>query len=352
MTIFAPKTIGPQTPRCIVKPFHLVIASATHRDPPRFFPGAMKSTFDVLMARLRMKQLRLLIALDDHKSLHKASSAMSMTQSAASKALAELESMLEAPLFERAKSGLVPNQFGHCVIRYARLVASDLTSLCQEVADIRSGTGGRLAVGAIMGSIPEVVVPVLGQLRESHPGLAIEIVEDTSARMLALLDDGRLDLVVGRSIVSDEPSKYHYHPLGDEPLSVVVGFDHPPFPSSEVTFADLAGHLWVTYPGTMPMHALLQREMDLAGAPMPVSAISTASTFVTVALLRHSADLVSVLPAAVASLFCEHRMLRTLPVRFRSKSQTYGIVTRKVGVLSPSARQFIECLKERVSLMP
>ena len=42
------------------------------------------------MGRLRMKQLQLLIALDDHKSLHKASSAMSMTQSAASKALAEL----------------------------------------------------------------------------------------------------------------------------------------------------------------------------------------------------------------------------------------------------------------------
>jgi molybdenum-dependent DNA-binding transcriptional regulator ModE len=55
----------------------------------------MKSTLDVLMGRLRMKQLQLLIALDDHKSLHKASSAMSMTQSAASKALAELESMLE-----------------------------------------------------------------------------------------------------------------------------------------------------------------------------------------------------------------------------------------------------------------
>lgn len=306
----------------------------------------MKSTLDTLMSRLRMKQLQLLIALDDHKSLHKASSAMSMTQSAASKALAELESMLEAPLFERAKSGLVPNQFGHCVIRYARLLSSDLTSLCQEVADIRSGTGGRLALGAIMGAVPDVVVPVIDQLQQSHPGLAIEIVEDTSVRMLALLDDGRLDLVIGRSIVSDEPSNYHYQPLGDEPLSVVVGYDHPPFAANEVTFADLAGHRWVTYPGTMPMHALLQREMDLAGAPMPVSAISTASTFVTVTLLRHSADLVSVLPAGVASLFCKHGMLRTVPVRFRSRSQTFGIVTRKGGVLSPSARQFIARLQE------
>ncbi|SAL35501.1 LysR family transcriptional regulator [Caballeronia sordidicola] len=302
----------------------------------------MKSTLDVLMSRLRMKQLQLLIALDDHKSLHKASSAMSMTQSAASKALAELESMLEGPLFERAKKGLVPNQFGHCVIRYARLLAADLTALCQEVADIRSGTGGRLAVGAIMGSVPDLVVPVLNSLQESNPGLSIEIVEDTSARMLSLLDEGRLDLVVGRSIVSDEPSKYHYQPLGDEPLSVVVGYDHPPFPSGDLSFADLAGHRWVTYPSAMPMQAMLAREMDLAGAQVPMSAISTASTFVTVTLLRCSADLVSVLPAGVARVFCEHGMLRIVPIGFKSKSQTFGIVTRRVGVLSPMGRQFVQ----------
>jgi len=50
----------------------------------------------------------------------------------------------------------------------------------------------------------------------------------------------------------------------------------------------------------------------------------------------------------VAKLFCKHRMLRTLPIGFKSKSQTFGIVTRKVGVLSPSARQFVQRLKEAV----
>ncbi len=121
----------------------------------------MKNTLIVLMSRLRMKQLQLLIALDDHKSLHRAAGVMSMTQSAASKALHELESMLEAPLFERSKNGLIPNEFGHCVIRYARLLATDLASLCDDMAEIRSGRGGRLAIGTIMGAIPDVVVPIL-----------------------------------------------------------------------------------------------------------------------------------------------------------------------------------------------
>jgi DNA-binding transcriptional LysR family regulator len=304
-------------------------------------------TLDVLMSRMRMKQLQLLIALDDHKSLHKASGVMSMTQSAASKALAELESMLQAPLFERAKSGLIPNPFGRCVIRYARVLAADLAALCEEVAQIRTGTGGRLAIGAIMGSVPDFIAPTVSEMHARHPGLAIEIVEDTSARMLTLLDEGRVDLMIGRSSVSDQPSKYHYQPLADEPLSVVVGHAHPPMPEGELSFGDLDGHRWVTYPGTMPMHELLERELDLAGLPMPANRITTASPFVTVALLAESADLVSILPARVADVFAAHGMVRIVPVALRSKSRTFGIVTRKGGVLSPSARQFVQLLRER-----
>ena len=82
----------------------------------------MADTLNALMGRLRIRQLNLLIALDEHRSLHRAAAALSITQSAASKSLAEVESMIEAPLFERSKSGIVPNQLGQCVIRYARLL--------------------------------------------------------------------------------------------------------------------------------------------------------------------------------------------------------------------------------------
>ncbi|MFM0291761.1 MULTISPECIES: LysR family transcriptional regulator [Paraburkholderia] len=309
----------------------------------------MKDTLNLLLSKLRMKQLQLLIALDDQKSLHKAAGAMSLTQSAASKALQELESMLDAPLFERSKSGMIPNQLGHCVIRYARLVTTDLTALCQDVAEIRSGRGGRLAIGAIMGAIPECVVPALNQLHAGQPNLSVEVVEDTSARMLQQLDDGRLDLVIGRAAVAADPSKYHYRPLGDEPLSVVVGYGHPPLPRKEVKLRDLAGHRWVMYPSHMPLHALLEREMDLAGLDMPDNPVSTASTFVTVALLQSSHDLVSLLPTAIADMFVRKKMLRLVPVKLKSPSQTFGVVTRKGGELSPPAEQFVELLSAQAA---
>src|SRR6476620_524917 len=208
----------------------------------------MKQTINMLLSRLRMKQLQLLIALDEHKSMHKAASALAMTQSAASKVLHELEYMFDIPLFVGSKTGMIPNQFGHSVIRHARLLVTDLGALCRDIADIRNGTGGRLAIGTIMGAVPDVVVPLLNWLHTRQPNLAIEVVEDTSIRMLSLLDDGRLDLVIGRASVAADVGKYLYQPLRDEPVSVVVGYHHPQMDETNLGLQHLANHRWLVYP--------------------------------------------------------------------------------------------------------
>ena len=95
------------------------------------------------------------------------------------------------------------------------------------------------------------------------------------------------------------------------------------------------------------MHALLEREMDLAGLNIPANQISTSSTFVTVAILHRSSDLVSLLLIDVAELFCAQKMLRILPLKRKSSYQTYGIVTRKRGTLSPVAMQCIALLLKK-----
>jgi DNA-binding transcriptional LysR family regulator len=312
--------------------------------PDSFFYLPMK-TVQTLLSRLRMKQLQLLIALDEHKSLHKAAVVLSITQSAASKALHELETMLDAALFERSASGMIPNQFGRRVIEYARLLTTDLTQLCHDITDIKAGRGGRLAIGAIMGAIPAHVVPALDALHAELPDVTIEIVEDTSARMLTQLDEGRLDLVIGRSAVSAHPDRYRYVKLADEPLSVVVGYRDAARSRRKIRMRDLAHCRWVTYPSKMPLRELLERELDLAGIDMPVNTVSTASTFVTVALLNQGRDLVSLLPTDIAEMFARHKMLRILPVEMRSPSQTFGVVTRRGSVLSPMAERLIELLK-------
>lgn len=304
----------------------------------------MTPTVNHVLSRLRMRQLGLIIALDFHRSLRKAAMDLSMTQSAASKALMEIEDVMGDALFIRSRTGIVPNELGRCVIRYAWLLRADVESMCQEVADIRMGRGGRLSVGAIMGSIPNVLADAIAELRLTVPEVSFHIVEDTSARLLTMLDQGQLDLVIGRALVSPTPALYRYQALQQEPLRVVVGKGHRLAKSRKVCFQDLAPYKWIVYPSRMPLRALLEREIAEAGMAMPTNVIETASAFTTVALLQRCPDLVALLPTEVCDFFSSGRMLRILPIPLSTPGQPFGIVTRASGQPSAVAARLIEVL--------
>lgn len=297
-----------------------------------------------IAARLRLKQLRLLIALDDRGSLHKAAEQIAISQSGATKALHEVESLLGMPLFERHPKGLLANEMGRCMIRYARLIYSDVEHLREEILSIMQGQGGRLSVGVIMGAVP-LLTRALTELRLTQPQLSVELVESTSAALLALLDQGRLDLAICRTSVAQRSSAYNCIELSEEPLSVVANQDHPLARAESVELTQLSDYRWVVYPKDMPMRQALERELHEAGMEISRYPLETSSTFATILLVQQDPTLLAVIPAEVAQ-FCEQfDLLVKLPVSLRALIEPYGVISRVGADLSPAASLLIEQLK-------
>lgn len=296
-----------------------------------------------MASRLRMRQLRLLISLDELGSIHKAAQALSITQPGATKALNEIESTLGAVLFERTSKGLEANDLGRCVVRYARLINTDLAHLREEMIGILQGHGGRLSVGSIMGAVP-MLVEGLARLRESQPDLSVSIVEDTSDRLLSLLDQGRLDVVICRTSVSPRPGAYVSRARHQEQLVVVANLQHPLVGCAELRLEALADSRWVVFPVNMPMRLTLEREFREAGLSFPLYPIETSSTFTTLTLLLQDRRLVAVMPWDSARIALEHGMLAQLPLVLNSRSEPYEVVTRKGVELPVPAQLLIEAL--------
>lgn len=304
-------------------------------------PATMLPSLNSMLSRLRLKQLRLLIALGDHGSLLKAAQQVALSQPGASKALHEIETTLGVPLFVRTNRGLAPNDMGHCVIRYARLIHTDLWHLREEMMGIMQGQGGRLALGVIMGAVP-LLTRVLAGLLGRHPTLSVEIVEDTSAALLALLDRGRLDLAICRTSVSERPHLFDRIELCDEQLVLVAHPEHACVHMAQATLADLAAHRWVAYSSNMPMRLLLEREFQHAGLRFPPQLIETTSAFATLALLQQDRGLVAVMSAEVAQFCSGFGMVRILPVRLQLRSEPYQLVSRRGSALSPMAQLLMQ----------
>ncbi|VVN68142.1 LysR family transcriptional regulator [Pseudomonas fluorescens] len=298
-----------------------------------------------IAARLRLKQLRLLIALDDRGSLHKAAEHISISQSGATKALHEVESMIGMPLFERQPKGLVANEMGRCMIRYARLIYSDVAHLREEMLSIMQGQGGRLSVGVIMGAVP-LLSRALTELRLKQPQLSVELVENTSATLLGLLDQGRLDLAICRASVGQRSATYDCIELTEEPLAVVASKHHPLAAAQALQLSQLSDYRWVVYPKDMPMRQALERELNEAGLQVPRYPLETSSTFATILLVQQDPTLLAVIPVEVAE-FCEQfDLLVKLPVSLRALIEPYGVISRAGADLSPAAALLIHELQQ------
>lgn len=304
----------------------------------------MIASLPSLVSRLRLKQLRLLIALDEHGSLHKAAEQVSITQPGATKALNEIESAFGTRLFTRTSQGLEANDLGRCAIRYARLIHSDLAHLREEMLGILQGQGGRIAVGTIMGAVP-MLVASLARLRQTQPELSVEIVEDTSARLLALIDQGRLDLAICRTSVSQRPTAYDCQPLHREQLRVVAHARHPLAGATQLELAQLESYRWIIYPANMPMRLVLEREFSEAGLEFPRFPLETASTFTTLMLLQQDPQLIALMPAEVAEAAMAMGVLVALPLALRSRSEPYAIVTRHGSPLSAPVKLLFDELQ-------
>lgn len=304
----------------------------------------MLPSLSSIVSRLRLKQLKLLVVLGDHGSLIKAAEQVHMTQPGATKALKEIESAIGSTLFVRSNRGLEPNAQGHCVIRYARLILTDLFHLREELLGILHGHGGRLSVGTIMGAVP-FLTDALSRLLTRQPNVTIQIVEDTSARLLDLLDQGRLDVALCRTSVSEHPELYRAEKVRDEQLAVVAHPKHPMAKRRSLTLKDLVAFRWVVYTANMPMRLLLEREFHDVDVQFPQTLIETTSAFTTLSFLQRHPTMVAMLSIDVAKEFERFGFVKLLPVAFKYESESYLLVTRRDRVPTPVTEIFISQFK-------
>ena len=296
-----------------------------------------------LLQRLRFRQVALLLALQRLGTLRAAAAELGMTQPAATQMLQELEAALEQPLFERAGRGLRPTPAGTAVMAHFEGLHGSLEALARTLEGLREGGGGVLAVGCIPASSPTLLVQAVAALKRERPLLKVRIVTETSDHLLDLLDQGELDLVIGRIAEGHAHGNYLSTVLAAEPLSVVVGPRNSRAREQALTLQALMRDPWVLQPRPSPMRELLEQEFRLHGLDMPRNLVETASMHTTVFLI-YEAPMVAVLPAALAARHEQEGVLRVLPLQLHQALEPYRAIVPKERPLGAAAQRFLELL--------
>jgi DNA-binding transcriptional LysR family regulator len=303
---------------------------------------ATTDTTSQLLNRLRMRQIALLLAIGEHRTLHAASQQMGMTQPAATKMLHELEDALGQRLFDRVGRGLTLNAAGLAVMNTFRGMRGTMEALNRELQELRLGGAGKLFIGCIMAASPGLLTDTLIRLREEYPLLSIEIAVETSDRLVEQLREGALDVVIGR-MLGPATQNHMFRPLGEEPLSVVVATDHPLAERSSVTFDDMLQYPWILQPHGSPMREVLEQEFRDHHTSFHRGLIETSSILTTTNLIFKT-QMIAVIPESSASRYQTHGLLKILPYTIAHKLAAYGSIVRSDRPVSAAAARFLELL--------
>jgi len=297
-----------------------------------------------LRARLKTRQLLLLVALAEEGNIHRAAQVLNMTQPAASKLLKDLEDVLGVSLFERLPRGMRPTWYGDTMIRHARSALATLNQAHDELQAAKNGQFGQVNIGSITAPGLALLPGTVATVKQQHANLQITVQIEPSNLLIERLTRGTLDIMVGRLSAEHDQALLRYEAITDEPISAVARPGHPLFSAGSLSVPDLLKFGWIVAPaGSALRHRfdLMFQELNL---PQPTNSVETSSLLFITKMMQQS-DMVSVMATDVARYYSDHGLLAILPIQLPCDMEPFGFITRRDRLLSPAAQVVLRTLK-------
>ncbi|MGC0327563.1 DNA-binding transcriptional LysR family regulator [Streptomyces sp. SAI-170] len=198
---------------------------------------------------LEVRHLRVLCAIADTGSLHKAARELGLAQPSLSTQLRRIENALGAPLFVRVRTGCRPTPLGLAVLGRARPLVAEFEAIVTEAraTAARAADGFHPRIGA---TASRAIPGWLRRLRAREPRIEPVLQMNVSARaLLDMVAAGRLDMAFVHEVEGSPlriPPGLRLRVLVErEPQFVTLAADHPAASRSRVRLADLAGDRWM-----------------------------------------------------------------------------------------------------------
>ncbi|MFT4177958.1 MAG: LysR family transcriptional regulator [Thermomonas sp.] len=204
-----------------------------------------------LGSRIPLASLIQTLAVAEYLNFRHAANALGVSLSSVSARVKTLEEDLGILLFERHARGVRLTEAGRHFVELVAAGVDQLDHAVKTAGMASSGECGRLRIG-VHALIPRsFLAGLIGQYRDDHPGVEIEMSESTAREAVMQLRADRLDIVFVAG--SPELPDCHSRRIWTEPLVAVLPERHPLANQAAVTWADLAGETFlVRHSGTGP----------------------------------------------------------------------------------------------------
>jgi DNA-binding transcriptional LysR family regulator len=310
-------------------------------------PSHPADATELLFARLvrttKLRNLQIAAFTAELGSLQKAAQALRISQPAATKAIADLESQLGMPLFERHARGMRMTRAGHEILPFIRRVIDDTRHCAERAIHHRLGAASTLRVASVAAGISGVLAGALGAFCRRHPNVVVDVHEADIFAMSSLIAEDGAELFICRR-PGDIPQGYAFEPLVDDTHVLVAPVGHPLAGGAEVGIGQLAGFEWLLPPSGVPAREIFENLWADAGIdPPPLCRATTRSPLLTAELVN-KLGLIAVVPFTIARPSLEAQTLTALGFKHLRGLGPMGAMWRAADPSAP-LQQMLDTLR-------
>jgi len=294
--------------------------------------------------RIRLRDLHILLAVVQCKSLVKAAEQLAISRPVVSRAIADLERVLGVRLLERDRHGAGPTIYGAALLKRGTAVFDELRGSVKDIESLADPTAGEVRIGSTPPLSASFVAAIVERLCECHPRITFQIKVSETKWLLPDLVERTVDLSIVRTYGTRVPNELSFEALYDDPFVVTVGAQSPWARRRKIELAELADEWWAMPPLDSDPGLFFAEIFRAKGLDYPRAKVVSFPIGVRISLLA-AGRFVTILPLSVLRFPAKPSSIKELPIELPSAGPV-GVAILKGRALSPAAQLFIDAARD------
>lgn len=291
---------------------------------------------------MKNHQLRALVAVAEHGSIRAAARSLSLSQTALTKSLRELEIDLGAALLNRSPQGVRLTVIGLDLLRHAKLILSQMDEARSSVQALL-GQGTQRLTAAVTPAFSVLCLPnALERFRHRFPNARVSIRDAFLSHTLPMLREGTVDVAVTAVLPDVLGNDLHFEPLGN--LLIALSGPRQATPRKPCRLADLSEVPWLLDSSRGGISEAVLQWRARHHVPAPQNTIECPSSMASLVLSTQYGAIAPV-PRAMLSIPWIAAIAQEIELEEELPRVPLGIVLRKDGQLDAPAQWFVECVR-------
>ncbi|WP_461474503.1 LysR family transcriptional regulator [Pararhodobacter aggregans] len=289
-----------------------------------------------------LDDLRAFVATAEMRNFGAAADSIHLSQPALTRRIQKLESVLGVTLLDRTTRRVELTAVGRDFLGRARRLLDDFETSLLSVKEIAERRSGLVSIACIPTAAYYFLPDVVRAFNTAYPAIRIRIVDSGANEVLQSVLNREVDF--GITLLGADDPDVLFAPLVEEPFMLACRKDHELAQRSEISWADLAEHRFITVGRSSGNRLIVDLGLGRAGIRSKwfyeVQHLSTSLGLVEAGLGIAALPRMS-LPSG------DHPTIASRPLIDPVVTRTVGLVRRLGVTLSPSAERFYGMMMER-----